>query len=154
MKKLIYILCFLPTFVVAQYDFEIGFFKMDLEALTDVPDLDMFALQLGNTTKDFQIKSFSDFNRVTETNYWEAVDMAAAIEKKERLKKAYPFDAKTLQQKFSLDGRYAPYAKDGSSKVNNPVYKEAKGLYFVDACPLRYLPAVCSLPSCAWFLVD
>lgn len=133
MKRLSYLLFFLPLALCAQYDFETRYFTIDEASLPVVPEISYLEAQFSST-KNFEIRSLSDFNKVTSNNYWEAVDMSVALEKRENYSKA-TFDTKVLQQKFSAYGGNAQYRADGSTKVVNTVYKEQRGLYIMDACP-------------------
>jgi hypothetical protein len=146
MKKLAYILFFLPVVLCAQYDFETRYFKIDDTSLPMVPEISSLEAKFS-TPKNFEIKSLSDFNKVTAKNYWEAVDMSIALEKKENYKRA-EFNAKALQQKFSAYGGTSQYSSDGATTVVNTVYKEQRGLYMMDACPPF---GIC--PRCAAFRV-
>lgn len=146
MKRLSYILLFLPMMLYAQYDFETRYFKIDDNSLSVVPEISSLEAKF-NAPKNSEIKSLSDFNKVTANNYWEAVDMSVALEKKENYKKA-EFDTKALQQKFSIYGGNTQYSADGSTTVVNTVYKEQRGLYLMDSCPPF---GIC--PRCAAFRV-
>lgn len=133
MKQLVFVFMLFPLVLCAQYDFDTRYFTIDAASLPDVPEINSFEMNLG-PIKNFEIKSLSDFNKVTAVNYWEAVDMASAIEKKENFKRA-DYDSKLLRQKLSTYGGTSGYSKDGSSKVVNTVYKEQRGLDFMDPCP-------------------
>lgn len=144
MKRLSYILFFLPLALCAQYDFETRYFTIDEASLPVVPEISSLEAKFSSP-KNFEIQSLSDFNKVTSNNYWEAVDMSVALEKRENYRKA-AFDTKVLQQKFSAYGGNSQYRADGSTKVVNTVYKEQRGLYLMDACPPF---GIC--PRCAAF---
>lgn len=133
MKNWRFILFLFPALVFGQYDFETRYFTMDAKALPEVPEISSFQLN-WKAPAAFEIKKFSDFNQVTSNNYWEAVDMAAALAEKESYKKA-EVKVKALQQKFSPYGGTAQYERDGSTKVRNTVYKEQRGLDLIDPCP-------------------
>lgn len=119
--------------VLGQYDFETRYFTIDAASLPEVPEIMSYQLD-RNSNAAFEIKNFSDFNKVTANNYWEAVDMAAALEKKEGYRKS-EVSVKNLNQKFSALGGTAQYERDGSTKVKNTVYKEQRGLDFMNPCP-------------------
>ena len=127
------ILLILPLTMLGQYDFDTRYFTIDAESLPEVPEISSIQLE-RNSRNDFSIRTFSDFNRVTANNYWEAVDMAAALEKKEGFKKS-EVSVKALNQKFSVFGGGTQYERDGSTKVKNQVYKEQRGLDLIDPCP-------------------
>ncbi len=133
MKTVAFLLCLFPALVFGQYDFETRYFTIDAATLPEVPEITSFQLN-WNLSASSEIKSFSDFNRVTANNYWEAVDMAAALEEKDSFKKA-EVSVKALNQKFSALGGNAQYQSDGSTKVRNQVYKEQRGLDLIDPCP-------------------
>ncbi|MEZ4874742.1 MAG: hypothetical protein R2793_04660 [Flavobacteriaceae bacterium] len=134
MKKSFFIFILLPLATWAQYDFESRYFTITAESLPEVPELSAFDINFGSK-RDFSIRSLSDFNKVTSSNYWQAVDMAAAIEKQEQYKTNNSYNVEALQQKYSAIGGNAPYAADGSTKVTNFVYKEQRGLDLMDPCP-------------------
>jgi hypothetical protein len=133
MKRFSFLLLFLPAVLFAQYDFETRYFKIDDSSLPVVPEISSLEAKF-NSPQKFEIKSLSDFNKVTANNYWEAVDMSMALSNKENYQKA-KFDTKALQQKFSAYGGNAQYRSDGSTTVVNTVYKEQRGLYLMDSCP-------------------
>ena len=119
--------------MLAQYDFESRYFTISSESLPDIPELSAFEIDFG-TKRDFSIRNITDFNKVTSNNYWEAVDMSAAIEKQEKFKSNSNYNVKALQQKFAVSGNQQ-YSADGSTKVTNFVYKEQRGLDMLDSCP-------------------
>ena len=119
--------------MLAQYDFESRYFTISSESLPDIPELSAFEIDFG-TKRDFSIRNITDFNKVTSNNYWEAVDMSAAIEKQEKFKSNSNYNVKALQQKFAVSGNQQ-YPADGSTKVTNFVYKEQRGLDMLDSCP-------------------
>jgi len=134
MKYWLYILILFPALVFGQYDFDTRYFSIDIEAsLPEVPEVSMLRLDWKSSAAN-EIKSLSDFNKVTAMNYWEAVDMATALEQKESLKKS-EISAKTLNQKFSALGGAEQYQRDGSTKIQNQVYREQRGLDFLGPCP-------------------
>ncbi|MEZ4779851.1 MAG: hypothetical protein R2786_10760 [Flavobacteriaceae bacterium] len=134
MKIWIFIVTFFPLSVVAQYDFESRYFTITSESLPEVPELSAFEINFG-TKRDFSIRKITDFNKVTSTNYWEAVDMAAALEKQGKFKSNSNYNVEALQQKYSAFAGNAQYSPDGSTKVTNFVYKEQRGLDMLDPCP-------------------
>lgn len=134
MKKLLFILAFLPLNLLAQYDFESRYFTINAASLPEVPELSAFDIDFG-PKRDFSIRNITDFNKVTENNYWQAVDMAAAIEKQDRFKSNTNYNVDALQQKYAAFGGNAQYNPDGSTKVTNFVYKEQRGLDMLDPCP-------------------
>jgi len=123
----------MPFFVMAQYDFETRYFTINTESLPDVPEFSALEMNWA-PKKESEFKDISDFTKVTASNYWQAVDMASALEKRENYQKA-DIKVANLNQKFSALGGNAQYSKDGSSKVENTVYKELRGLDFLDPCP-------------------
>lgn len=133
MKKLLNIILFIPIALSAQYDFDTRYFTISAASLPEIPEVSSLEIEFGKS-KDFKITSLSDFNKVTANNYWEAVDMSQALEKKENYKKA-EFNTKALQQKFTAFAGNSQYNTDGSTKVVNTVYKEQRGLDFMDPCP-------------------
>lgn len=136
MKNYFFILVFLPLSVCAQYDFDSRYFTIDATSLSEVPELSAFEIDFGSK-RDFSIRKITDFNRVTENNYWQAVDMAAAIEKKESYKSNNNYNVEALQrQYYGFSGTSnAQYEADGSTKVTNFVYREQRGLDMLDPCP-------------------
>ena len=85
--------------------------------------------------RDFTLRKFSDFNKITAENYWQPVDMMAALEGEQQLKRQNNYNVEALQQQYNNRLGAKAYAPDGSTKVTNPVYKEQRGLNFVNSCP-------------------
>ena len=134
MKMYLLFWFFLPVSLLAQYDFESRYFTITAASLPEVPELSAFEINFG-PKKDFTIRKITDFNKVTSNNYWEAVDMAAAIEKQEKFKTNNYYNVDALQQKYNAFAGNSQYSADGSTKVTNFVYKEQRGLDMLDPCP-------------------
>ena len=134
MQKLLYIIAFLPFVGMAQFDFETRYFKMDGASVPEVPEISAFDVDFG-PKRDFTLRKFSDFNKITAENYWQPVDMMAALEGEQQLKRQNNYNVEALQQQYNNRLGAKAYAPDGSTKVTNPVYKEQRGLNFVNSCP-------------------
>lgn len=143
MKKQLILWFLFPLSVLAQYDFESRYFTIDAKSLPEVPELSAFDINFG-PKRDFSIRNITDFNKVTSNNYWEAVDMAAAIEKQEKFKTNNNYNVEALQQQYYAFGGNAQYNPDGSTKVTNFVYKEQRGLDMLDPCPPFGICARCA----------
>ncbi|MDC8004632.1 hypothetical protein POV27_11275 [Aureisphaera galaxeae] len=133
MKKLCYFLLFLPALVWGQYDFETRYFKIDATSLPDTslePSLD---LDFDSTPK-FQ-KSIQDYFKVTVDNYYQPVSMTEAYAQTNEYQNN-GISAEELQAQYgNYSGGTAQYGADGATKVKNTVYKEQRGLDFLDPCP-------------------
>lgn len=132
MKGILYLLFIVPVFCFGQYDFETRYFKIDAEALPAMPDITSYNLDYTATAK-FEKKNLSDFNKVTPKNYWEAVDMTGALSQVMGYEEK-GFDVEQIQSQFS-NYNQATYSSDGATRVTNTVYKEQRGLDFLDPCP-------------------
>ena len=132
MKKIVYFLFILPALCIGQYDFESRYFTIDAAALPSMPEITAFNLDYNNSPK-FQKKNIKDFNKVTPKNYWQAVDMTDALSSVMGYQKK-EFDVDQIQSQFT-NYNVATYSSDGATKVKNTVYKEQRGLDFLDPCP-------------------
>lgn len=128
---------------IGQNDFETRYFTINATSLPEVETLTAFKIDF-NTPKDFRVKSITEYNKVTTENYWQPVDMAAvASEQAKYINTNY--NTNFLNQKFNTNA-VLQYERDFSTKVENTVYQEQRGLFFVDNCPPY---GIC--PRCAAF---
>ncbi len=135
MKKICYILFLFPLVVWSQYDFETRYFSINATALPDMPEEYSVNLSFESTPK-FQKKSINDFFKVTVENYYEPVSMSEAYEETMQYRDNSSVSAEQLQSQYgTITGGTAQYGADGASKVKNTVYKEQRGLSFLDPCP-------------------
>lgn len=132
MKKLVYLLLIAPFICFGQFDFETRYFKIDAEALPAMQEITVFNLDYSNSP-NFQKKNIKDFNKVTPKNYWQAVDMTDALSEIMSYEET-DFNVAQIQSQFSAYNG-TRYAADGATKVTNTVYKEQRGLDFLDPCP-------------------
>lgn len=133
MKLLTYILIFLPTLAIGQFDFETRYFKMDAESLPEMPELSSFDYDFGDTPS-FEKKHISDFTKITAKNYWQPVDMAMVLERESAKLDYSPINLPALDRKefgfsFSVNGSNS---FDGISRhgIKNIAYKEMRSIYF------------------------
>lgn len=143
MKNLHYILFLLPLSLMAQYDFETRYFTINASSLPEVETLSSFDVSFASK-KDFRVKSITEYNKVTVDNYRTNVDMVSAFEKESSFTNS-EYNAQFLNRKYTSQG-VVQYERDASTKVENTVYQEQRGLFFMDACPPF---GVC--PRCAAF---
>ena len=148
MKRLLYILLILPSLLAAQSGLEARFYNnINLVSLSEVPEISAFDIDFG-PKKDFSVRTFSDFNKINAKNYWQPVDMTAALANEENMQQS-KFDIRTLNQKFDMEFGTGVYAPDGSSKVENKVYEDQRRFslfndynaplgVFVRASPYRF----------------
>lgn len=127
------ILLLFPVSLWGQYDFETRYFSINATALPEIPEVGEFTLRNASTDAPL-IKNLSDFNQINAKNYWQPVDMAGAMAEEEKLKDN-GYDTQSLQEKFNKSYGVGQYPQDGSTKVTNRVYKEQRGLDFLDPCP-------------------
>ncbi|NND63086.1 MAG: hypothetical protein HKN48_07805 [Flavobacteriaceae bacterium] len=133
MKKWCLILLLFPFVGMAQFDFETRYFKIDAASLPDVEALSAFDINFETPSK-FDIDALKNYNKVTANNYWQPVDMAKAVDEITRYEKN-DFNINKLQSKMFARGGTAQYGADGATAVKNTVYKEQRGLDFLDPCP-------------------
>jgi|GEM_PF-6014532 len=132
MKRIAYILFLLPFIGFSQSEFGATLYNVNFIALTEVPELNLQTAKFQKQKN--QIKTFSDFNKITSQNYWVPVNMSETIAKEESLKKR-DFDVSELNMKFNLEFGTQQYARDRTTKVENRVYQEQRGLgTFNDFC--------------------
>lgn len=130
MKRILFILAFLPALAMGQYDFESRYFTLTDESL---PEINSFNIDFGEKSP-FKKISFYDYSKVTVANYYQPVDMMAALEEQSSLLEAPGVNIPALNQKefgfsFSVNGSNS---RDGTSNygIRNTVYKEARSVYF------------------------
>ena len=135
MKRYLYILAFLPTLMVAQYDFENRYFTIGEESLPEISAFDVIL----NDKPSFKKVSFQDYGKVTVSNYYQPVDMMTALQVESNLLTSPGIDIPALNQKefgfsFSVNGNNS---RDGTINYNtsntglrNTVYREARSVYF------------------------
>ncbi len=133
MKKWFFIFALIPGISIAQYDFDTRYFTIDAGSLPDVEELTSFDLQF-ETPSSFDIDALKNYDKVTANNYWQPVDMAKAVDEIERYQQN-EFDLNRLQSKMFARGGTAQYGTDAASAVKNTVYREQRGLDFLDPCP-------------------
>ena len=141
MKLLSFILIFLPTLAIGQFDFETRYFTIDSESLPEIPEISTFDMDFAEAPS-FQKKHISDFMKVTAKNYWQAVDMASVLEKESTALNLSPINLPVMDQKefgfsFSVNGSNS---FDGTSRygIKNIAYKEMRSIYFCS--PSGYYP--------------
>jgi len=152
MKNWIFLFFFAPLLCFAQYDFDSRYFTIDENSLPaseafsgfkkESEIISRFSLDAAPVVVDEKLPSF----KITTNNYRKPVEMAVAINELNSfavVSEITPIKAKT----YGFTG-YSGYSADKSSGVTNIVYKEQRGLNFVDACPPFGL-----CPRCAHYRV-
>jgi hypothetical protein len=136
MRSLFYILLFIPTIGIAQYDFETRYFKIDNTSLPQVVSVSSQAKEYTASLL-LKTKSLYDFVKVTEKNYWQPVDMTRALAHEETglidpPQINYPkLDSKDFG--FSVQvGNSNSRAGISTNGIKNTVYKEQRGRFFCD----------------------
>lgn len=129
MKKYLIILLFFPCLLVGQTDFNTRYFTITSESLPEIEELSTFTF---NTTP-FVKRSLNEF-QMNEDNYRRSVDMASVVND-EYNRTPQNVNIKEIQSKYYSFGNSSGYVSDGTTRVENTVYKEMRGLSFVDACP-------------------
>ncbi|GAB5400255.1 MAG: hypothetical protein Aureis2KO_18400 [Aureisphaera sp.] len=134
MKKLCLLLLLLPVLGWGQYDFETRYFKIDATSLPGISE--EYTLNLDfESAPNFQNKNIKDFFKVTVENYYEPVSMSEAYSETLQYRNNN-VDVEQLQAQYGgASGGTAQYGADGATKVRNTVYKEQRGLDFLDPCP-------------------
>ena len=115
---------------MGQYDFENRYFTLTDESL---PEISAFDIDFGEKSP-FKKLSFYDYSKVTVENYYQPVDMMAALDQQSSLLEAPGINIPALNQKefgfsFSVNGNNS---RDGTTNygVRNTVYREARSVYF------------------------
>jgi len=81
----------------------------------------------------FVKRSLNEFD-LNSFNYRSEVDMMAAVSK-DRSPRPRNIDMESLRQGLPGFQNDQTYISDGKTRVENTVYKEMRGLDFVDRCP-------------------
>ena len=130
MKRIFFILTLFPALAMGQYDFENRYFTLTDESL---PEISAFDIDFGEKSP-FKKLSFYDYSKVTVENYYQPVDMMAALDQQSSLLEAPGINIPALNQKefgfsFSVNGNNS---RDGTTNygVRNTVYREARSVYF------------------------
>ena len=130
MKRIFFILTLFPALAMGQYDFENRYFTLTDESL---PEISAFDIDFGEKSP-FKKLSFYDYSKVTVENYYQPVDMMAALDQQSSLLEAPRINIPALNQKefgfsFSVNGNNS---RDGTTNygVRNTVYREARSVYF------------------------
>ena len=133
MKRIVFILVLFPLLALGQYDMETRYFTMDASSLPDTEELSSFDIDFGEN-RSFQKMHITDFNKVTSSNYWQAVDMMAALEAEQNLVTAPNIDLPKLNQKefgitVSVNGSNS-FNGTSRTRVRNTVYQESRPVFF------------------------
>ena len=135
MKKLLFILSFLPLVAIGQYDFETRYLKIDADVLPEVSGLT--ELPFGNNAV---FSNKLPTLQITPENYWQSVDMAAAVAQTQNYSnrqlsipaiksRTFGFSVQMLDRN-SFDGT-------SNKGLRNIAYKEQRSYYF---CGLTGIP--------------
>lgn len=125
----VFIIFLVPTAVFSQTDFNTRYFTITSESLPEIQDISTFKLY----TAPFVKRSIKDF-QMNADNYRQTVDMTSVVNE-DFVNSPQNVDLKTIQSQYFSFGNTPAYVSDGSTKVKNTVYKEMRGLTFLDACP-------------------
>ena len=127
---------------VAQYDFDSRYFTINATSLPAAPKYDKMEAVLNPKEEDtgsFFLDDIPSFEatlsslRISSSNYWEPVDMRNAIGNPNTY---IDTNINITPVKKDNDGlRVSVYSSDGSSRVNNTVYQEFRGLDIIQPCP-------------------
>ncbi len=123
----------LPVLALGQYDMETRYFIMDASSLPNTEELSSFDIDFGEK-RSFQKMHITDFNKVTSSNYWQAVDMMAALEAEQNLVTAPNIDLPRLNEKefgitVSVNGSNS-FNGTSRQRVRNTVYQESRPVFF------------------------
>tara|TARA_R110002124_G_C8974716_1_gene515876 strand:- start:16610 stop:17074 length:465 start_codon:yes stop_codon:yes gene_type:complete len=151
MKYILWCIFFIPVLTFAQYDLDTRYFSINAESLPDIERSTTFLDFSEPTEGSFKLDAIPSFNgtlssiRMNADNFWQPVDMMAAVNTNES------FIDKKLEIAPLRSGVYgfSGYTTDGSTSVQNIVYKDARGLNFLDPCPPF---GIC--PRCAHYRVS
>jgi hypothetical protein len=119
----------LPLALWSQTDFNTRYFTITAKSLPEVDALSSFDF---NTTP-FVKRSLKEFQMNAE-NYRQSVDMASVVND-DYARAPQNVNIKAIESKYYNFGNSSGYVTDGTTRVKNTVYKEMRGLSFVDACP-------------------
>ncbi len=129
MKTLFFILCLLPLTAFAQLGLESRCYKVTMESLPKVEELSTFTF---NKTP-FVKRSLNEFE-MNASNYQRTVDMASTVAGDNTYQRSN-VNIDELQSKFYNLSTPSSFQSDGTTRTKNTVYKEMRGLEFVNACP-------------------
>lgn len=143
MKKLLFLLFFIPLLGTAQLDLEsfkgkLGF--LELPVVQNVVDSPLLLKSTGSSSTYRKFPSFG----LSKKNYREPVNVFEAMVASESyIKSGIKVDLDAAQ--YGIYAGSSNYSADSSTKVKNIAYKEAgRGFYFTDSCPPN---GIC--PRCA-----
>ncbi|MDC7995399.1 hypothetical protein [Altibacter sp. HG106] len=126
MKRLLCILLLLPASMVAQYDFETKFFKIEATALPEIAEISTWKLRTERTSSfSTKLKTL----RMNTQNYRLPVDMATAMEQQHGYVSP-DFDTSKLEAAYGNLGTDKNYVSDGKTKVRNPVYTDMRNVSY------------------------
>ena len=143
MKKLLFLLLFLPIIASAQLDFESYKGKLNFVELPVVPNVvesPLLVQTSGTNNTSRRLPSF----RLSKKNYREPVSVFDAMAASESYVKS-DIQLNMNSKEYGLYGGSSSYSADSSTKVKNIAYKDAaRGFLFADSCPPN---GIC--PRCA-----
>lgn len=138
MKQFIYIVLLVPIFMIGQNDFETRYFTINATSLPEAPEMIQILKEENPIKGSYTLgaspsyeKARSSFS-INATNYWQPVDMAAA------LKSTYSdftdpsvITQKVQEKQFGVTisgngGNTSFDFGDGKTRVRNSVYQEQR----------------------------
>jgi hypothetical protein len=143
MKKLLLLLLLFPLIASAQLDFETNKFKLDFVNLPDVEGLMTTSLPIKSSFGEKKFNKLPSF-KMNKENYRQPVSMYDAMAANESYIKS---DIKIAldPKEYGVYTGNSRYSADGSTKVNNVVYKDAsRGFLTSDSCPPNGICARCA----------
>ena len=143
MKKLLFLLLFLPLIASAQLDLESFKGKLNFVELPIVPNVVESPMTFKSSETNNTSRRLPSF-RLSKKNYREPVSVFDAMAASESYVKS-DIQLNMNSKEYGLYGGSSSYSADSSTKVKNLVYKDAaRGFYFADSCPPN---GIC--PRCA-----
>lgn len=134
MKKLVFFLFLIPFMAMAQLDFETNKVKLDFVNLPELESLMTTPLPAKSDFSNISSKRLPSF-KLSRENYREPVSMYEAVVSSENFVQSsikISLDPKEL----GIYGGNSSYSADGSTRVKNMVYEDARrGFLFADTCP-------------------
>ncbi len=143
MRKLLFLLLFLPLLASAQLDFESYKGKLNFVELPEVPNVVESPLLIKSTGASSTSRRLPSFS-LSKKNYREPVSVFDAMAASESYVKSN-IQLNLNSTQYGVSSGSSNYSSDSSTKVKNIAYKDAsRGFLFADSCPPN---GIC--PRCA-----
>lgn len=133
---MLFFLLFFPLVASAQLDFESNKFKLDFVKLPDVESLMSTSLP-SNSSFSKKISNKLPSFKMDKNNYRQPVSMYEAMAANQNYVQS-DIQISLDPKEYGVYGGNSSYSADGSTKVKNMVYEEARGYLRPELMPYNY----------------